>query len=71
MKKEILVCLIIIILLVGCMPKVIDTGSSNESIYVDRYVDREAGVVCWLITKSYGVAIDCLPVEQTLLQVGR
>lgn len=33
-----------------------------------RYVDREAGVVCWEKSMPDGTSIDCLPIEQTDLR---
>jgi hypothetical protein len=33
-----------------------------------RFVDREAGVVCWVIRGSQKGGISCLPLEQTRLE---
>lgn len=38
--------------------------------YIDRFIDSEAGVVCWMFTLGGGVGqggMSCLPLDQTQL----
>lgn len=48
--------------------EVITGPSGSYNGQVERYVDREAGVVCYFIIASYGVGIDCMPLLDTNLR---
>lgn len=53
---------------IGCAVE--DTESPTIVIHeanVDRFVDKEAGVVCW--TYRYHHGISCLPLDNTLLTI--
>ena len=68
MKKLVLlvVCLVVILCLSGCgSPSGDYTGNS-----VERYIDKEAGVVCWVYTAPYRGGLDCMPLNETLLGNG-
>ena len=61
--------LIFILLLSGCAPEgqldsVTTTGFNIIGSSVHRWIDEEAGVVCW----SSFSGISCLPLNQTLLE---
>lgn len=47
------------------------TGSTEFQLgqghTVERFIDREAGVVCYVARRSDPGGIDCLPIEQTQL----
>lgn len=70
MKKLILV---LMFLLIGCGPA--DPPSKNPVFSAEtevrygvvRFIDEEAGVVCWLSDVYYGNDISCLPISETLL----
>lgn len=47
---------------------VFDSGSTSYSGGVERFVDREAGVVCYIFIGSEKGGIDCLPISETLLK---
>jgi hypothetical protein len=38
---------------------------------VERFVDDEAGVVCWAIETYRETGLSCLPIEQTQLWAGK
>lgn len=54
----------LMVAVVTCTYKNATTETSGLPSYVHRYVDEEAGVVCWV----YMDGIDCLPIEQTRLE---
>lgn len=70
---------ILLVFLVAACGEVKDTDvpsqdSSYTAVFHDvftrvfRVTDKEAGVVCWLVTRSHGAGIDCLPIEQTKIK---
>lgn len=67
MKRVILVLALALVLIVGCAPAMPDDVELvSNNIPIRRYVDEEAGVVCWMY---YSNGISCLPVDQTKLEV--
>jgi len=83
MKKIILIALTLVLLsvLVSCAepisPEPIspeptriinyrDSGITGTGVY--RFIDKDAGVVCWLSGIGYAYSISCLPIKDTLLQ---
>ena len=63
--------LLLVLVLAACepsgeKPKQAEVGYIGNSVY--RYVDKEAGVVCWRIC-SGGCGIDCLPINETELVI--
>jgi hypothetical protein len=42
--------------------------TSNGRVTTNRFVDDQAGVVCYLTIAPIGVTQTCLPVNQTLLK---
>ena len=60
------VLLLVVLGLSGCGSASGDyTGSG-----VQRYIDNEAGVVCWVYTAPYRGGLDCMPLNETLLGNG-
>ncbi len=63
-----LVAIIFIIIFVSCAPATKGDGVglevANPTTDITRYVDKEAGVVCWI---SWSNAISCMPIKDTLL----
>lgn len=84
MKKIILIVLILVLasIISSCVPAYISeakTTTTPEIIIngyeimemnsgVSRFIDKEAGVVCWMSRVSYGYSISCLPLDATLLE---
>ena len=73
MKKITLIVIVLVLLsiLVGCETTQIEpkTITQYETWLgdVSRFVDKEAGVVCWLSAVYGGYAISCLPIKDTML----
>jgi hypothetical protein len=74
MNKKIVGALLVcmMILVSGC--EVTTSGSGNKTVqqqtshpWIERWYDEEAGVVCWMWPRPYGVGLSCLPIEQTQL----
>lgn len=82
MKKITLIVLVLLLLsiLVGCLvPEPIasetvthkliinyrNSGISGTGVY--RFIDKDAGVVCWISGIGYAYSISCLPIKDTLL----
>lgn len=72
MKK--IIVLLTCLLLISCGSAPIDQASVIPQIASDglpygvgRFIDHEAGVVCWLSDVYYGNSISCLPIGETLL----
>ena len=71
--NKLLVLVMCVALLVACKSvpakeeTVVIADNWNEVI---RFIDEEAGVVCWW-TGSYRGGISCLPISQTKLDIGR
>lgn len=68
MKKCILLPLICLIV-GGCDGE--SHKQEGQPIYqsnrVQRHIDTEAGVACWVYTSAYRGGIDCMPMENTKL----
>jgi hypothetical protein len=68
MKKYILLPMICLIL-GGCGSE--SRKQEGQPIYqsgrVQRHIDTEAGVACWVYTAAYRGGIDCMPMENTKL----
>ena len=66
--KGLLLWLVIALLLVSCEslnpdePERIAVGSD-----ITRFIDEEAGVVCWIYTGYNKGGISCLPIKDTAL----
>jgi len=59
-------------IIVSCDPQTpVNETSINTSDYgwhIYRYIDQEAGVVCWIEwMNNYSRSISCLPLKDTLL----
>lgn len=81
-KKLFLATIIVLLVLVACSSLEPATQSvpENESAQwtklggvplangLYRYVDSEAGVVCWLAERPKGAGLSCLPIEETSLR---
>lgn len=73
-----LLCMVVILLSVGFYlgdfllgnDNALDVQTDKSSTYIDRIIDEEAGVVCWIYRQE---SISCLPISDTLLgrQTGR
>jgi len=58
----------LIVLVTACAPAVSEpVGDNGVERYIERYVDTEAGVTCWIYSNGYQGGISCLPIEQTKL----
>jgi hypothetical protein len=57
---------VFILLLVGMF--MVDRGSGEKvDRNFERYIDREAGVVCWKVSITDSGGISCLPIDKTNL----
>lgn len=65
-KPWILAVLLLLILLAGCAPTEAYTMQTMGYYGVQRFVDEEAGVVCWVTLNRYGLS--CLPLSETALE---
>jgi hypothetical protein len=71
------VCLVGCFLLAGCgndsvvagTPATVSKVNTGGLSTVSRYVDAEAGVVCWLLKTGYAGGISCLPIDETRLEL--
>jgi len=67
--KVLLIVLLTLALLVSCNDgepmKQVTGGNIGNNIY--RYVDNEAGVVCWIWNGYEKGGIHCLPISETKL----
>jgi len=73
--KRIALVLVLVALLVGCEtdpewknPDNQERLSSVGTVY--RYIDAEAGVVCWIVDGGYNGGMSCLPIGETDLRIG-
>jgi hypothetical protein len=79
MKKSLLFIAIVALILCSCCPderqgytEVVPDTTLTFSLHwgdVERFVDEEAGVVCWIYTSNRSTkgSISCLSIEQTRL----
>lgn len=71
MRKRVLMILVAVFMLTCCAPVAPASYGEQDmtSRYIHRWVDHEAGVVCWVF-QYYGEAagISCLPIEHTLIR---
>ena len=60
---------VVLWLVTGCQPKVIESRSPsmNPGYGISRYVDQEAGVVCWVWAGGHAGGLSCLPIADTRL----
>lgn len=68
MEKALIVVLCLL-LFVSCVPPhedVVDVPVGYNT--AQRFVDEEAGVVCWTYIFSAGAGMSCLPINQTRLE---
>ena len=78
--NKVLILLALVILLTGCAPAVyvapdsipltelpVGNASFNNSVF--RFIDKEAGVICWIYSDGYRGGISCLPLSDTFLYV--
>jgi len=66
MKRALVIGLLLVGALIGCASPPVEGSAIDKkqmATFITRYVDREAGVVCW----TYIESIDCLPIEDTWL----
>jgi len=64
------VLLAVVLLTVSCAPNYDANSTSDEidgnaGVGVVRYIDYEAGVVCWIF--RFGESVSCMPISDTLL----
>lgn len=60
----------VLVVMMKCAPVYedqIETSQINPYTNIERYVDEEAGVVCWLYA-GYQGGLSCLPIDQTDLK---
>jgi hypothetical protein len=69
-------CVVGCFLLAGCAnpvvqgtPGTVSQVTTGGMSTVSRYVDTEAGVVCWLLKTGYAGGISCLPIDETRLEL--
>jgi hypothetical protein len=72
MRKITLIISVLILLavLVGCVEPIdVETVSDYKKLDngISRFIDTEAGVVCWTSHVYSGYSISCLPIGQTQL----
>ena len=71
MKWLLIVVLALAVLLVGCgppeEPQAIVTGGASLTYNTTRFIDVEAGVVCYEFKSGYAAGISCLPLVDTNL----
>ena len=78
MMRIVIVCLAMCVLLAGCNQTPLPTVKPDEisgvvmsgTTSVSRYIDTQAGVVCWILRTGYAGGVSCLPIGQTRLEVG-
>lgn len=69
MRYRVLIVAVLVLLgLVSCAPGRA-TAASSSLVRVERHIDQEAGVACWVYIGVYQGGITCLPLEQTQLDV--
>lgn len=69
MKTKAVILLFVIFLLCGCVFDN-DKNKVENTPNIYRYTDADAGVVCWVFDAYYRGGIDCMPIDQTLLDTG-
>ena len=72
--RYLVACIVMLVVLAGCgaqiplaTPGAMTRTNATGNTDVIRYVDIEAGVVCWIVRSGYGGGISCLAIEQTRL----
>ena len=73
MKWLLVAVMLLAVLLIGssCETSVQEPGVSDSihlSSSVSRFVDLDAGVVCWIYEGNERGGISCLPIDQTRLR---
>jgi hypothetical protein len=78
-KKRLIIMLLLSVLLGGCVApnsSYIDTNTNHENFVqiqeytgnsVWRFIDKEAGTVCWIYANYNKGGISCLPIKDTYL----
>lgn len=59
--KRIIMIVLMSLMLSGCMPE--PGFPDTKVVYGSRFIDEEAGVVCYIYS-----GISCLPISETLLE---
>ena len=68
--RNIITIVLIALILTGCAQQMNEDATIRIDRIVYRYIDREAGVVCW-IYENRGGGIDCMPISETLLDLDK
>lgn len=67
--KKFLLLIVMVFFLFGC--EILNWEAEEQPLYdshrVERHIDREAGVVCWVYTAPIRGGIHCMPIEDTCL----
>jgi flagellar basal body-associated protein FliL len=67
------ILIVLVLLLASCAPatyggnNTASEGVANNNVDVIRYIDAEAGVVCWIF--RLGASAACMPISETQLIV--
>ena len=66
------IILLAVLFLFGCAPvypesSEISGANPNGTYGVTRYIDKDAGVVCWIYQGYYKAGMDCMLISETLL----
>ena len=74
MKWLLAAVMFLVVLLIGgsCETSAQEPGVTASTILnpsVSRFMDLEAGVVCWIYSAAYQGGISCLPISETKLSV--
>jgi|WetSurSiteA1Bulk_404760.scaffolds.fasta_scaffold00214_19 hypothetical protein len=70
--SSIIIVLILLLLLANCATPISpETVSDYRNLGngISRFIDVEAGVVCWTSQVYLGYSISCLPIKDTLLSL--
>jgi hypothetical protein len=69
--KIFLILILLVVLISGCgirVEKIDSVIPYHKGIAgIERYMDNEYGVVCWVYKSGYAGGISCLPISDTLL----
>ncbi len=68
MKKFTLISIVTMLFFCGCLNSPAKETVIYDSHRIERYIDKEAGVVCWAYTAPFRGGIHCMPIKDTDLQ---